>query len=69
MPLDLSQSGSTPDIEAEVEAAELGVIDLIEVDLGLGFKKFWSTTNIDVGWVVTDFGSNFEVRILSIGPR
>jgi len=69
MPLDLSQSGSTPNIDAEVEAAEAGVVDLIEVDLGLGFKKFWSTTNIDIDWVVTEFGSKFEARLLSLGSR
>ena len=69
MPLDLTQSGSTPNIEAEVKAAETGVVDLIEVDLGLGFKKFWSTTKVDIDWVVTEFGSVFEARLLSIGDK
>lgn len=64
MPLSFSAG-----IEAEVEAAETGVVDLIEVDLGLGFKKFWSTTNVDVQWVVTEFGSAFEARLKSIGDR
>lgn len=56
-------------IEAEVEAAETGVIDLIEVDLGLGFKKFWSTTNVAIDWVVTEFGSAFEPRLIAIGDK
>jgi len=64
MPLILSAN-----IEAEVEAAETSVIDLIEVDLGLGFKKFWSTTNVAIDWVVTEFGTSFEPRILSMSQR
>ena len=64
MPLSFSAN-----IETEVEAAETGVIDLIEVDLGLGFKKFWSTTDVPIDWVTTGFGSKFEPRLLSIGPR
>jgi len=64
MPLSFSA-----DIETEVEAAETGVIDLFEIDLGLGFKKFWSTTQVDIDWVVTEFGSEFEARIISAGDR
>ncbi len=64
MPLTFSAN-----IEAEVEAAETGVIDLFEIDLGLGFKKFWSTTQVDAEWVVTEFGGPFEARILSVGDK
>ena len=64
MPLTFSAN-----IETEVEAAETGVVDLIEVDLGLGFSKFWSTTNVAIDWVVTEFGGPFEARILQIGSR
>lgn len=64
MPLTFSS-----EIEDEVEAAETGVVDLIEVDLGLGFKKFWSTTNVAIDWVITEFGSKFEARLISIGDR
>jgi len=64
MPLTFSS-----EIEDEVEAAETGVVDLIEVDLGLGFKKFWSTTNVAIDWVVTEFGQPFEARLISIGDR
>lgn len=69
MPLDLSQSGTTPNIEAEVDAASLSVVDLVEVDLGLGFNKFWSTTNVDFEFVSSIFPSKFEARIESIGDR
>ena len=69
MAIDLSQAGTTPNIEAEVEAASLSAIDLVEVDLGLGFVKYWSTTNVDFPFVSTQFPSKFEARIVSIGDR
>jgi len=64
MPLTLSAG-----IEAEVEAAETSVIDLFEIDLGAGFKKFWSTTNVSFDWVATQFPQHFEARIIEVGTR
>jgi len=64
MPLTLSAG-----IEAEVEAAETSVIDLFEIDLGAGFKKFWSTTNVSFDWVSTQFPQHFEARILEVSNR
>jgi len=64
MPLTFSAN-----IEAEVEAAETSVVDLFEIDLGLGFKKFWSTTNVAAEWVITEFGGSFEARVLSVGDK
>ena len=69
MPLDLSQSATTPNIEDEVKAAELGVVELLEIDFGLSFKKFWSTIHVPIEFVATQFGTTFEARVESIGDR
>ena len=69
MPLDLSQSGATPNIEGEIESASVSVIDLIEVDLGLGYKKRWSNRQVDFSWVAGQLDGDYEARILSISER
>ena len=69
MPLDLSQVGTTPNIENEVESASLSAIDLVEVDLGLGYKKRWSNRQIDYGWVAGQLDGEYEARILNISER
>ena len=69
MPLDLSQSGITPNIESEVESASLSVIDLVEVDLGLGYKRRWSNRQVDFSWVSGQLDGDYEARILNISER
>ena len=69
MPLDLSQSGITPNIEREIESASVSVIDLVEVDLGLGYKKRWSNRQVGFGWVASQLDGEYEARILNISER
>ena len=69
MPLDLSQAGTTPNIENEIDSASLSAIDLVEVDLGLGYKKRWSNRQVDFGWVAGHLDGEYEARILSISER
>ena len=69
MPLDLSQSGITPNIENEIESASVSVIDLVEVDLGLGYKRRWSNRKVDFSWVSSQLDGEYEARILNISER
>ena len=69
MPLDLSQSGITPNIENEIESASVSVIDLVEVDLGLGYKRRWSNRQVDYSWVAGQLDGEYEARLLNISER
>ena len=69
MPLDLSQSGITPNIENEIESASVSVIDLVEIDLGLGYKRRWSNRRVNFSWVSAQLDGDYEPRILNISER
>ena len=57
-----------PNIDAEVQAAHLSVIDLIQVDFGNGLERRWSTVHIARDYSENLTG-NYEARLVSIGER
>ena len=57
-----------PNIDAEVQAAHLSVIDLIQVDFGGGLERRWSTVHIPRE-LSANLTGNYEARLVSIGDR
>jgi len=70
MTLDISAN-----IETEIGAASLAVIDLFVVDFGNGYRRYWSTHEVDSTWFPSvEFLTNitpdeFEARVIKSGSR